>query len=103
MTRETFVHSIDNITEMDLINAFHNYMALYNLYNGVCGSYNVSISKSSEPASFDLTFDRKNYAEQTYSTFNGACVKIYDINYNINCVLDDTLLHVSLTQIPDMG
>ena len=103
MTREEFLHRIDNITEDDLINAFYNYMALYNLYNGVCGSDNIKISKSSEPASFDLTFDRKNYAEQTYSTFNGACVKIYDINYNINCVLDDTLLHVSLTQIPDIG
>lgn len=104
MTRETFVHSIDNITEMDLINAFHNYMALYNLYNGVCGSYNVSISKSSEPASFDLKFHDRKYAEETYSIFNGAHVSIYNISYDINCVLDDKLLHVYLeTQCPDMG
>lgn len=105
MTREEFVHKIDNITEMDLINAFHNYMALYNLYNGICGSDNVTISKSSEPASFDLKFSHKKYAEETYSTFNGAHVNIYDIEYNINCVLDDKQIHVCLmtTQLPDMG
>lgn len=105
MTREEFVHKIDNITEMDLINAFHNYMALYNLYNGICGSNNVTISKSSEPASFDLKFSHKKYAEETYSTFNGAHVNIYDIEYNINCVLDDKQIHVCLmtTQLPDMG
>ena len=105
MTREEFVHKIDNITEMDLINAFHNYMALYNLYNGICGSNNVTISKSSEPASFDLKFSHKKYAEETYSTFNGAHVNIYDIGYNIDCVLDDKQIHVCLvtTQLPDMG
>lgn len=102
-TREEFMHKIDNITESDLIDFFYNYMALYNLYNGVCGSDNIQISKSSEPASFDLLFTEKCYAEQTYSAFNGAYVKIYDIRYNINCVLDDKKLHiVLLTQSPDM-
>lgn len=102
-TREEFIHKISNITESDLINAFYNYMALYNLYNDVCGSDNIQISKSSEPASFDLLFSEKSYAEQTYSTFNGASVNIYDIRYNINCVLDDYKLHVSLLQqAPDM-
>ena len=104
MNREEFMYSIDNISEVDLMNAFHQYMAFYNLYNDVCESDNVKISRSSEPAAFDLTFSHKSYAEKTYSTFNGAYVKIYNIPYYIQCVLDNKQLRVFLLlQKPDMG
>ena len=103
MTRDEFMHKIDNITEMDLINAFHDYMVLYNLYSDICRSDNVNISKSSEPGSFDMVFVHPSHAEKTYSTFNGAHVNIYGIVYSINCVLDDNLLHIHLiAKLPDM-
>lgn len=101
MNREEFIHQIDNITEVDILNAFCNYMALYNLYEGICGSENMKISKSSEPGSFDLNFKEQSSAEKTYSTFNEVLVKIYGIEYHVNCELDGNLLRVKLIT-PDM-
>ena len=104
MTREEFIHKIDNTTTGDLINAFFEYMALFNLCSDECGSNVYLVKSSSEPISFKLICEDENCANRIYSTLNGGGrVIMYDIAYNIHCVLDGNLINLYITTQSDMG
>lgn len=93
MTREEFTHRIDGVTTDDIITGFIEYMSLYNLYSNVCPSEDMNISKESATR-FGLTFSKSDIAENVYSTFNGARVRIYDVMYNICCIADGNVVHI---------
>lgn len=96
MDRETFMHNV-KIDGDDVINAFENLMALYCICNNIGEYDNIKVSMtSSELASFDLILDNVEQAETITSKCNNVWATIYYKHYNVQCINDDNVVHITL-------
>lgn len=96
MNRETFMHNVE-LQEGDVVNAFENLMALYCICSSVGEYNNIKVSMtSSELASFDLILDNVENAKDITSKCNNVCIPIYDKHYNVQCIDDNNIVHITL-------